>query len=130
MTARQVAGLIKDRKRSLGLKEHALTSQVADADLGGVTTILGHDCSAVTKVSVVIKGTSESWEDATVIEMVGDRGVEQLAQQLDGSAPLSVETDLFSTNLKPASGLRVFLLADISAISPPAQSTIITRGLN
>ena len=48
MTARQVAdtklntaGLIKDRKRSLGLKEHALTIKVADASLGDVTTILG-----------------------------------------------------------------------------------------
>jgi hypothetical protein len=36
-----------------------------------------------------------------VIEVVRDRGVEQLAQELDESAPLSVETDLFSTNLKP-----------------------------
>ena len=36
-----------------------------------------------------------------MIEVVRDRGVEQLAQELDESAPLSVETDLFSTNLKP-----------------------------
>lgn len=48
--------------------------------MGGVTTILGHDCSAVAKVFVVIRGTSESWEGSAAIEMVGDRGVEQLAQ--------------------------------------------------
>jgi hypothetical protein len=70
----------KRSKMSLGLKEYALTSSVADTGLGGVTTILGHDCSAVTKVFVVIKGTSESWEGAAAIEIVGDRGVEQLAQ--------------------------------------------------
>ena len=43
--------------------------------------------------------------------MAGDKGVKQLAQQLDGSAPLSVETYLLSTNLKPLDYECSYLLA-------------------